>query len=159
MRIGNDARSPFALACSRAKRGSFSNVYGGEAVQIIGTPMKTTGRLMAMLLVLCAALSFSALAADKDKQGDEPNQRSVQGVVTDASDAPVQGAVVQLKNTKTLQIRSFFTKEQGSYSFHGLSSDIEYELKAEHSGASSAVKKLSPFDNRKKAILNLKLDK
>jgi len=64
-----------------------------------------------------------------------------------------------LKNTKTLQIRSFITKDHGAYYFHGLSTDIDYELKAEYQGASSPTKTLSSFDSRKQAVINLKLNK
>jgi hypothetical protein len=70
----------------------------------------------------------------------------------------VTGAVVYLKNTKTLQIRSFFTQKDGSYYFHDLSPDIDYELKAEFSGASSGTHTLSSFDSRKLATINLKLN-
>jgi hypothetical protein len=83
----------------------------------------------------------------------------VSGIVTTPEDAPVAGAVVQLKNVKTLQIRSFITKESGQYFFHGLSPDVDYELKADHSGASSGSKTLSSFDSRKEAVINLKLNK
>jgi len=72
---------------------------------------------------------------------------------------PVNGAVVQLKNTKTLQIRSFITQQDGSYYFNGLSTDVDYELKADYQGLSSSTKTLSSFDSRKEAILNLKLNK
>jgi hypothetical protein len=70
----------------------------------------------------------------------------------------VNGAVVQLKNTKTLQIRSFITKDDGTYHFYDLSPDIDYELKADYQGASSSTKKLSSFDSRTQTILNLKLN-
>jgi hypothetical protein len=78
--------------------------------------------------------------------------------VTAPDEQTVTGAVVQLKNTKSLQVRSFITKEDGTYYFHGLSPDIEYELKADFGGASSGTKTLSPFDSRKEAIINLKLN-
>jgi hypothetical protein len=65
---------------------------------------------------------------------------------------------VQLKNTKNLQIRSFVTKEDGTYYFHGLSPDVDFELKADFQGASSGTKTLSSFDSRKDVILNLKLN-
>ncbi len=110
--------------------------------------------LPAVLVLLCTATAF---AQGKSKAG-EPN-RSVQGVVTSAADQPVAGAVVQLKNTKTLEIRSFITKDEGSYYFHGLSPDIDYELKADYQGASSGTKTLSSFDSRKQATINLKLNK
>lgn len=89
----------------------------------------------------------------------DTNTRSVHGLVTDASGQPVAKAVVQLKDTKTLQIRSFITESDGSYHFAGLSTNVEYELKAEHGGASSSKKTLDVFDTRAAATINLKLNK
>jgi hypothetical protein len=107
---------------------------------------------------LVLAIAVPAMAADKkDKQ--ETTTRTVQGVVTDASDTPIEGAVVQLKDTKSLQIRSYITKGDGQYQFHGLSPDIDYELKADHRGASSNSRTLSSFDSRKQAVMNLKVEK
>jgi carboxypeptidase family protein len=106
------------------------------------------------VLLMCAATSF---AQEKKKKGEETT-RSVAGVVTAADESPVAGAVVQLKNTKTLQIRSFITKDNGAYYFHELSPDVDYELKADYQGASSGTKTLSSFDSRKNATINLKLN-
>ncbi len=108
----------------------------------------------AMLLLLGISSAF----AQGKKKGEEQN-RSVQGVVTSPEDRAVAGAVVQLKNLKSLEIRSFITKENGNYYFHGLSPDIDYELKADYPGASSGTKTLSSFDSRKEATINLKLNK
>jgi hypothetical protein len=108
--------------------------------------------LVAGVLLLCA----SGLLAQNKKKGEETT-RSVEGIVTTADDAPAPGAVVQLKNTKTLQIRSFIAKENGAYYFHELSPDVDYELKADLQGAASGSKTLSSFDSRKKATINLKL--
>ena len=113
--------------------------------------MKTIWRVLLTISLLCASATF----AQKKKS---ENTRSVQGTVTIADDSPVNGAVVQLKNTKTLQIRSFITKEDGTYHFYDLSVDIDYELKADYQGASSNTKKLSSFDSRTQSILNLKLN-
>jgi hypothetical protein len=108
------------------------------------------------ILLLAAVVSQSlALAAKKEKV--DPNIRSVQGIVTDTSDRAVAGAVVTLKNTKTLQMRSFISKADGSYAFYGLSKNIEYELQAEYQNAVSGVKTLSVFDSRSKVVINLKL--
>ena len=112
------------------------------------------GLLAAMALLVCAAPAFAA-----SKKGEDQNVRSVQGTVTEVSDNAIDGAVVQIKNTKTLQIRSFITKEHGAYYFHGLSPDVDYELKAEYQGQSSPTKTLSSFDSRKQAVINLKLTK
>ena len=90
-------------------------------------------------------------------QNQDSNLREVQGAVTDASGAPVNKAVVQLKNTKSLQIESFITDASGHYHFAGLSNDIEYQLKADHDGATSGWKTLSLFNTKKVATINLKL--
>lgn len=105
-----------------------------------------------LALLLCAPATFA------QKKRSEQNTRSVQGTVTSADDSPVAGAVVQLKNTKTLQVRSFITKDDGTYHFYDLSPDIDYELKADYQGASSNTKTLSSFDSRKQTVLNLKLN-
>ena len=104
------------------------------------------------IVLLCVAPSLA------QKKGEDANVRTVQGAVTDPSDNAVEGAVVQLKNTKTLQIRSFITKENGAYYFHGLSPDVDYELRAEFKGSASGNKTLSSFDSRKQAVINLKLE-
>ncbi len=115
-----------------------------------------TKRFLAIVAVLFAVFAVSASAAAKDENA---NTRVVQGVVTNASDAPVNGAVVQLKDTKTLQVRSFITQENGKYHFAGLSDNVDYEVKADHQGASSGSKNVSVFDSRKQVIINLKLNK
>ncbi len=107
-------------------------------------------RLAAVLVLLVCGL----LA--QDNKGDV-NTRSVEGVVSDKGGNPVAGAVVQLKDTKTLQIRSFYTQKDGKYHFAGLSSNIDYELKADHNGSSSGSKMLSSFNGKKVATVNLKL--
>jgi hypothetical protein len=113
------------------------------------SPRRLAGWLVALLLLACIPLVF----AQKDT-----NTRSVQGSVTTPEDSAAVGAVVQLKNMKTLQIRSFITLDDGTYHFFELSPDVDYELKADFRGASSGTKTLSSFDSRKKAIINLKLN-
>ena len=114
-------------------------------------------RKLACAAVCALLLSASLESADKKKE--DATIRTVQGSVTDAAGEAVNGAVVQLKNTKTLQIRSFITKDTGAYYFHGLSTDVDYELRADYEGASSGAKTLSTFDSRKLAVMNLKLNK
>jgi hypothetical protein len=102
-------------------------------------------------LVLCPAGSFA--------QKKKPDQtRSVQGTVSGVDDSVVNGARVYLENTKTLQVRTFYTQKDGVYYFHELSPDVDYKLRAEFEGATSSTKTLSSFDTRKDAILNLKLN-
>jgi hypothetical protein len=109
-------------------------------------------RLTVVLFVL--ALATFAFGAKKTK---EPPEKSVSGIVTDASGSPVPGAVVQLKNTKTLQVRSFIAKDMGEYVFQGLATDVDYELKADANGKSSGAKLLSAFDSHAEARVNLQL--
>jgi len=115
--------------------------------------MKTA---LALTLAVVAVLAvWPASAQDKKKGGDQT--RSVQGEVTGPDDKGVEGAIVQLKNTKTLQIRSFLTQKNGTYYFHGLSPDVDYELSARTMDAASGTRTLSSYDNRKEAIMNLRL--
>ena len=110
--------------------------------------------------LIFAGLTAAVLPAfqSKKEKAEEALLRSVEGAVRDQSDNPVEGAVVQLKNTKTLQVRSFITKPDGTYYFHGLSRNIDYEAKAEKGGFASDSKTVSSFDDRKKITINLKLD-
>jgi hypothetical protein len=103
-------------------------------------------------------LGAMAPAAFAQKKGESAT-RSVQGAVTTADDSVANGAVVYLKNVKTLQVRSFITKDDGQYHFYELSPDVDYELKAEFQGAASGPKTLSSFDSKKAATINLKLNK
>jgi len=109
-------------------------------------------------VVLFLLVLVSSGWSQRGKEREDPNVRSVQGAVFNQDERVVEGAIVQLKNTKTLQVRSFVTKEEGTYYFHGLSVNIDYEIKAEYQGASSSVRTLSVFDSRKKAVINLKLE-
>jgi hypothetical protein len=118
--------------------------------------MKLSTSFAALLTALAA---ICVLAAQDKRPNEDANTRSVQGVVTDASGNAVANAVVQLKDTKQLQIRSFRTGGDGNYHFAGLSTNIEYELKADHDGATSGTKTLSIYNSQKTATVNLKLNK
>jgi hypothetical protein len=104
---------------------------------------------------LIAILSAGALTG----QSEDTGTRSVQGIVTDASGKPVGGAIVQLKDTKSLQIRSYRTEADGRYHFAGLSTNVEYELEAKHDMFGSRKKALTVFNTKKAATVNLKLKK
>ncbi len=108
-------------------------------------------------LLALGILLAAALPAQNVQGRDDLGTRSVKGIVTDASNKSVAGAVVQLKDTKTLQIRSFYTQSDGSYHFAGLSTNVDYELRAEHAGLSSGSKTLSSFNSKKIASVDLKL--
>jgi hypothetical protein len=115
--------------------------------------------LMKRAVILVTWLLLLSLASLHAQKKGESATRSVQGVVTSADDAPVANAVVQLENTKTQQIRSYITKEDGVYHFYELSPEIDYKVKADFQGATSGAKTLTSFDSRKLAVINLKLNK
>ena len=114
-------------------------------------------KILAVVLTALLLCALGAMAQDKDKSG-RPT-RSVEGAVTSPDGQTVVGAVVFLTNSKTLQVLSFITKEGGVYTFRGLNPDTDYSLRAESKGLSSSTHNLSSFDTRKRAVVNLKLDK
>lgn len=91
--------------------------------------------------------------------GDTAKTRSIEGTVLSRTGAPIPGAFVLLKDTKTLQVRSFIAQNDGKYHFYGLSTDINYQLRAELKGMTSKIKTVSVFDSHAVIHLNLKLEK
>jgi hypothetical protein len=88
-----------------------------------------------------------------------PEQRVVQGKVVDGANAPIKGAVVYLKDSRSLAVKSFFSDAQGEYRFGQLSQNSDYQVWAEYNGKKSAVKAISSFDNKNQFFINLKIDK
>jgi hypothetical protein len=94
-----------------------------------------------------------------EKKDPPPEKtRIVTGTVTDPENKSVEGAVVQLKDMKTLEVRSFLTLADGTYKFQGLSMEIDYELRATHRERSSRTRRLSVFDTRRDVTINLRLE-
>lgn len=118
--------------------------------------MFRTSRVL-MIAGVMAMFAIAASAQNKKKDKEEGNLRSLQGQVFNQQDQPLVGAVVQLKDTRTLQVRSFIAQEQGNYHFSGLKTDVDYEVKADYNGMSSDSRRLSVFDSRKVAVINLKV--
>ena len=86
------------------------------------------------------------------------DSRTVDGVVRDSDGTPVKGAVVKLKNMKSLQIRSFYTSAQGEYRFHGLDKEVDFQVKADYQGRSSQTETISSFNERANVTVDLKLE-
>jgi len=115
-------------------------------------------------VVLAAALAVFSVAAfaqngTKNSKKEDPNLRNVEGTVLGLDQKPVAKAIVQLKDARTVQVRSFVTQEDGKYHFAGLRTTNDYELQATLDDLKSATKRLSTFDNRKTATLVLQLEK
>src|SRR5580698_9610676 len=121
--------------------------------------MTRTARMFSVLAILIAFSSAASAQDDKKSKKEEATLRSVQGTVVDKEDKPVVGAIVQLKDDRTLQMRSYITKADGEYHFSSLKIDDDYEVEARNNHFTSGPKKISIFDNRKIVIQNLKADK
>ena len=107
------------------------------------------------LLACCGALSSSALAQEKKKGSSQT--RNVHGVVHASDGAPQAGAVVELENKRTLQVRSFITQADGSYYFHDLNMDVDYGLRARYHDAVSNAHTISTFDSHPDVAIDLQL--
>jgi hypothetical protein len=115
-------------------------------------------RLSLAALCVCVALPLAAQWTNQKKgKGRDPNVRNLQGVVTLPDGNPAKAAVVKIKNLKTLQVTSFITPPDGKYRFHNLSSNIDYEVRADFNDLSSDKRTLSVFDSRLDAVINLSL--
>ena len=112
--------------------------------------------LIALATLVTAGTAQLAFLVVADKNQDQA--RNVTGQVMTKSEAPLPDAVVYLKNTKTLTIKSFITEKDGGYRFHGLSPNIDYEIYADYQGQKSQTKTISSFDNRNNITLNIRID-
>jgi hypothetical protein len=101
-----------------------------------------------------AAEPFAIPASDRHQN----SSRTLIGIVSDKNDKPLPNAIVYLKNTKTLTVRTFIADNAASYRFHELSPNVDYEVWAEFNGKKSDVKTLSSFDTRSNARINLKIN-
>ena len=111
--------------------------------------------LIAGLGVFPAAL---ALRAQKDKKKDEKPTRTVKGLVTDGAERPIPQAVVQLKNTRTADVKSYYTDAQGQFYFAGLDPNVDYEIKAAVKGLREKTRRVSSFDDRMELFYEFKLE-
>lgn len=116
--------------------------------------------LLAGLILACSVPSSTAAQMQPPVVGQDSGQtRSVQGLVVNPAGEAIAGAIVLLKNTKTLQVRSYIAQSDGSYRFFGLSTDINYQVRAQAEGLSSKVKTVSVFNSHKLIKLDLKVEK
>jgi hypothetical protein len=115
----------------------------------------------ALAASLAGAAVFMAVprmqAAEPQKNADAAT-RTVTGRVVDKNEATLGGAVVYLKNTKTLAVKSFIAGDDGAFRFHALSKNVDYEVYAEYNGTRSNTKTVSSFDSRAAVNFDLKVD-
>jgi hypothetical protein len=126
-------------------------------------------KALAGLFVLLAALSCqaqlslpiggSSSGGDTNRKNARITSRILTGMVTDkGSDKPIPEAIVYLKNTKTLAVKSYISQNDGTYRFPELSPNVDYDVYAQKDGKKSSTKTLSQFDDRAKANINLQIE-
>lgn len=117
--------------------------------------MKTSRKFV--LVVMVAMVAVAVFAQNKSK-GKDSELRTVRGTVVDKDEAPVDTAVVYLKNLHTQDITTHLSESDGQFRFSGLDLNVDYEIHAEHEGWTSSSRSISNYDNRKEFVLTLKLD-
>ena len=98
---------------------------------------------------------FVAFPAAASAQAD---QRVVQGKVELSSGDMAKGAIVYIKNGKTLEVRTYISTADGSYRFGQLNPDADYTVWAEYQGKKSKERTISSFDTKKVFNIPLKID-
>lgn len=117
-------------------------------------------RILRATTLLCGLLGAAAVTlAPVTASAQEQTVRTVEGKVTDGSNAPLKGAVVYLKDGHTLAVKSYISGDDGGYRFGQLSGSSDYTLWAESAGKKSSTKNISSFDTKKDFNFILKVDK
>ena len=109
---------------------------------------------------LFAALTMGAIPSVANlsvAHAQNIGQRSVSGLVVGDDSAPVQGATVFLKNSKTKAIRSYTSASNGRFRFAQVNMTDDYDLWAEKDGKKSATKTVSSWNASKDYETELKL--
>lgn len=84
--------------------------------------------------------------------------RVVQGKVEHNDGSMAEGAIVYIKNAKSLEVRTYISTADGSYRFGQLNPDANYTVWAELKGHKSKEKSISAFDSKKVFDIALKLE-
>ena len=105
-------------------------------------------RFASFSIALLALATAVALAQDF-------GVKQLQGKVFNASDAPINGAIVYLQNSRNNDIKSYISDNDGAYHFANLSADTDYTVWAAFKGKKSPTKTVSSFDSKKNVFLDL----
>ena len=102
-------------------------------------------KLRLLFLLLAATLLLAA-----------QQTRMLTGTVRDGGEV-VRGAVVQLENMATLEVRSFITQKDGTYHFAQLNPNADYQVWAQRDDKRSSKKTFTKFDSGNPAVIDLVL--
>ncbi len=114
------------------------------------TMSKSARRLLLAvpLVTLTLPVTLSLAAPVSAAQAAHHIERTVDGKVVNKADTPLGGAVVYLKDTRTLSIKTYICDEAGHFHFGQLSQNSDYDLWADSNGVKSGTKNISSFDDR-----------
>lgn len=84
--------------------------------------------------------------------------RTVHGKVSTKEGGPLKGAVVHLKDLRSLSQKSYITPEDGTFRFGQLNTNSDYEVWAESNGKKSSVKRISSFEAKNTFEISLTID-
>ncbi len=114
-----------------------------------------TCRAILMATLLCGPAAI--ILPVQPLRAQAPSFRSVTGTVVDKSGAKLKGAVVHLKDTRSLAQRTYITADDGVFRFAQLSTTTDYDVWAELNGSKTPTKTISSFDTKKIVDIALKM--
>ncbi len=118
--------------------------------------MRTTRRSLFLAAALATVPAARAQFPGFGKKKKEDPTRTVKGQIMDEYEEGIR-SIVQLKNLRTEEVKSFHTNDEGEYYFNGLDLNIDYEIKALSEGFQSKTRTVSTFDSRTELIYNFEL--
>ena len=125
-----------------------ANRRGRRIGRCIGVPVVLSGLLAGPCMLVALPIAASAQTVQ---------ERVVQGKVELSSGGMAKGAIVYIKNGKTLEVRTYISTADGSYRFGQLNSDADYTVWAEYQGKKSKERTVSSFDTKKVFNIPLKI--
>jgi hypothetical protein len=112
-------------------------------------PMRKLASPSVLIALFLALMCGLALAQKK------PTTKTLQGRVFGSGDTPLSGAIVYLEDSKTNDIRSFISTDDGSFRFGQLSLDTDYQVWARYKTAKSPTRTVSSYDSRTEVTIDL----
>ena len=100
--------------------------------------------------IIAILLSLVLLATATAQQ-----TRVLKGTVKDGGEV-VRGAVVQIENLTTLEVRSYITQKDGEYHFAQLNLNVDYQVWAQRDEKRSSKKMVSKFNSH--PVMTIDLD-
>jgi hypothetical protein len=114
--------------------------------------------LAGALLLLPAATLIAVLPATAAAEQHAPVERVVDGKVVGKTETAISGAVVYLKDSRSLTMKTYITDDAGHFHFGQLSQNTDYELWAVSNGTRSKSRTISSFDDKSGYNFTLKID-